>query len=62
MLQPPPRLLAALYVLLRDHVAPGDLEQTCLLVSDHADGTIFTNPYLEGYARALCTYLLDRGE
>lgn len=54
---PPPRLVAALYVLMRDHVQPGDLEQVMLQVRHEAENTVFTNPHLEGYARSLATYL-----
>lgn len=58
MPNPPPRLLGALYCLMRDHVSPGDLEQVMLNVEGQVPGTRFTNPHLEWYARALCTYLL----
>ncbi len=56
---PPPRLLAALYLLLRDHVQPGDVEQVMLNIAREDGATVFCNVHLEGYARALCTYLLE---
>lgn len=59
MEDPPPRLLAALYVLLRDQVQPGDMEQIMLMIRDHDAKSTFTNDHLRGYALALCTYLLD---
>lgn len=55
-----PRLVAAWYVLLRDHVQPGDIEQVLLnLRGTPADAEhAFTNPHLEGLARAHVTFLL----
>lgn len=53
----PPRLVAALYVLMRDHVHPGDLEQVAIHVTAHTEPAAFTNPHLEAYARALATHL-----
>lgn len=59
---PPPRLLAFLYLLLRDGMpAPGDVEGAAINVSEHHDNADYTNDHLEGYARALCTHLLDGG-
>lgn len=57
MEDPPPRLLAALYLFLRDG-SPGDVEQKMLNVAS-LEPTDFTNGYLEDYARSLCTYLLE---
>lgn len=54
---PPPRLLSVLYVLLRDWVQPGDLEQTCIQVQEDVD-VDFTNAHLESYARSLIGFLL----
>lgn len=55
----PPRLLAFLYLVLRDGAqSPGDVEQLALNVRDHRDGATFTNPHLERYARSLSTFLL----
>lgn len=54
---PPSRLVAALYLLLRDHVAAGDLEQVCLHIRDHGADVAYTNPHLSAYAGALATYL-----
>lgn len=53
----PPRLVHALYLLLRDHVQPGDVEQIMLHVRDAQPDTIFTNEHLIGYARSLAKYL-----
>lgn len=53
----PPRLVAALYVLMRDHVHPGDLEDVAINVSSYDGDPTFTNPHLEAYARALATHL-----
>lgn len=58
MESPPPRLLAALYLLMRDHVPPGDLEQVMIDVSEHGPDATFTNPHLLKYAGALCSHLL----
>jgi hypothetical protein len=57
----PVRLVAALYLLLRDHVHPGDMEDTLLKVADYdADSVIgYTNPHLEALARAHATFLLN---
>lgn len=55
----PPRLVSALYVLLRDYVHPGDLEELCIQCRNAADDTEYTNPHLEHYARALSSYLTD---
>ncbi len=56
----PPRLLAALYLLLRDHVKPGDLEQVMLnVVAHHDEHSVFTNHWLEHLARSYVTYLLE---
>lgn len=56
----PERLVAALYRLLRDHVAPGDMEQVLLDVGRHnpVEAVKFTNRHLEGLARAHAAYLL----
>lgn len=53
----PPRLVAVLYTLLRDHVLPGDMEDT-MIQCRHLEHAVYTNPYLEGYARALASYLI----
>lgn len=58
MMSPPPRLLAALYLLMRDYVQPGDLEQVMIDVSEHGEDATFTNPHLLKYAGALCSHLL----
>lgn len=59
----PPRLVAFLYVLLRDGArAPGDVEQHGLNVRKADDGLIYTNPHLESYARSLAGYLLNQDE
>lgn len=54
-----PRLVAAWYVLLRDHVQPGAVEQVLMnLRRTPADAEHeFTNPHLEGMARAHSTFL-----
>lgn len=54
----PPRLKAALYRLLRDHVRPGDMEQVAIDVAPHTINSTFTNPHLEAYAESLAAYLL----
>lgn len=54
----PSRLISALYLLLRDEIHPGDLEQVLINVV-HANNDDFTNPHLEQLARSLATYLLD---
>lgn len=57
---PPPRLLGALYILLRDHVHPGDMEQVLINVRYEGEGdTVFTNRHLEELVRAHATYLLE---
>jgi hypothetical protein len=53
----PPRLVDALYVLLRDYVQPGDLEQL-MIFKTSTEPSEYTNKHLEGYARSLATYLL----
>lgn len=59
----PPRLVAFLYVLLRDGAsAPGDVEQHGLNVRKADDGLIYTNPHLESYARSLAGFLLNQDE
>jgi hypothetical protein len=59
----PPRLLAFLYVLLRDGAAaPGDVEQHAINAGRSPRGTRYTNPHLEEYARALGGFLLDDEE
>lgn len=57
----PARLLGALYVIIRDHMQPGDVEQVMLHVRRYRASEVveFTNPHLESYARALCAFLLD---
>lgn len=55
----PERLVATLYRLLRDHVAPGDMEQVLLDIGKAGtDPVSYSNPHLEGLARALATYLV----
>lgn len=53
----PPRLKHALYVLLRDHVQPGLLEEVCIQVEAAAVDTVFTNKHIEGNAEALAAFL-----
>lgn len=55
----PPRLISALYVLMRDYVHPGDLEEVCIHAHDATTDVKYTNPHLESYARSLATYLTD---
>lgn len=54
----PQRLKHALYVLLRDHVQPGLLEEVAIQVADATTRTTFTNEYLEGNAESLAAFLL----
>lgn len=57
---PPPRLHAFLYRLLRDGApSPGDVEQHALVVADNDRRTEFTNPHLDEYARSLISFFLD---
>lgn len=51
-----PRLVAALYVLMRDHIQPGDMEQVLIDVVG-VKAVDYTNPHLEGLARAHAAYL-----
>lgn len=56
----PPRLLAFLYVLIRDGAAaPGDVEQHAINAGRSPRGTEFTNPHIENYAHSLGSFLLD---
>jgi hypothetical protein len=56
----PPRLLAFLYVLLRDGAAaPGDVEQHAINAGRSPRGTRYTNPHLETYAHSLAGFLLE---
>lgn len=57
----PPRLRSFLYLILRDYVQPGDVEQAALQSRDAAESTTYTNPHLVGYADSLASYLLDTG-
>lgn len=57
----PDRLVAALYVLARDHVAPGDLEQVLLQIRDHMPewrNATYSNPHLHAMAQAHGAYLI----
>lgn len=57
---PPPRLHAFLYRILRDGAAsPGDVEQHALVVADNGTDTQFTNGHLDEYARSLISFFLD---
>lgn len=53
----PPRLVAALYLLLRDEVFAGDMEGLMLHVRGATADIEYTNPHLESYARSLAAYL-----
>lgn len=56
---PPPRLKAFLFRLLRDGApAPGDVEHMALVVAQSGPDTEYTNEHLEAYALSLITYLL----
>jgi hypothetical protein len=56
---PPPRLKAFLYRLVRDGApAPGDVEHMALTVAGSTAETTYTNEHLEAYALALITFLL----
>jgi hypothetical protein len=59
----PPRLVAFLYVLLRDGAAaPGDVENHAINAGRSPEGTVYTNPHLESYAHSLGGFLLDEEE
>lgn len=53
------RLVAFLYVMLRDTEAPGDIEQRCLNLLGNPSKSAWglTNPHLEAYAKALAGFL-----
>lgn len=56
----PIRLVAFLYVLLRDGAsAPGDVEQHAINAGRSPEGTVFTNPHVQAYAESLAGYLLE---
>lgn len=55
----PPRLVGLLYVLMRDYVQPGDLEETCINLRHTTALTEYTNSHLHRYALSLATYLTD---
>ena len=50
------RLVAFIYLMLRDHVHPGDAEHVAMQLVE-AGPYEFTNAHLEGYARSLASYL-----
>lgn len=58
----PPRLVGLLYVLMRDYVQPGDMEETCIYLNTATRATEYTNSHLHNYALALATYLTDDSE
>lgn len=59
----PPRIVPFLYRLLRDGAtAPGDVENHAIQAGKSPEGTVYTNPHLEAYARSLAGYLWDREE
>lgn len=56
------KLVAFLYILLRDHVQPGAIER---LIDDHIDGqnepvSVYSNPHVLSYAEDIAARL--RGE
>lgn len=58
---PPPRLTAALYRLLRDHVQPGDVEQVLIDVRGaHYSEIEYTNTHLRDLAFSHAGYLMER--
>lgn len=58
----PGRLVTALYLLARDHVQPGDLEQALLQSAPYNDvRCAFTNPHLHQLARSHAQFLLEPG-
>ena len=55
-----PKLVAFLYVLLRDGAAaPGDVEQHAINAGRSPGETSYTNPHLERYAHSLAGFLLE---
>lgn len=54
----PPRLVGTLYVLMRQHLTTGALEEVLLQCESKSENTQYTNPHLEALARAHATYLL----
>lgn len=53
-------LVAFLYVLLRDEVAPGRIERIVIDHEKHPGPYKFSNVYLEGYARELAGRITTR--
>jgi hypothetical protein len=55
----PPRLVSFLYLLLRDHLGAGVVEETLLKIRRDDEDMHYTNTYLEGLARSHAQYLLE---
>lgn len=60
----PERLVALLYVLTRDYIAPGDLEQVLLNLAayDVGERGVYTNAHLEGLARAHASFIMETAD
>ena len=57
MKDPPPRLMAFLYLLARDKLSTGEVE-ALMIAAERSDTTKCCNPHLESLARAYCTVLV----
>lgn len=57
---PPPRLTTALYLLLRDHIQPGALEQVLIEVRSADHAIDFTNKHLHDLAFSHAGYLMTQ--
>lgn len=59
----PARLVAFLYVLLRDGAqSPGDVEQHAINAGRTPELVVYTNPHIQAYAEAVAGYLLEEAD